>query len=159
MSGLTELSLTPAVAGVLESFGLGATDAAVRDVVPPAARGTNLALACPPAARYAVPALAGLVSHLTQTDRQALILVPSHALDEWAAVLLPLSRLPACRPPAPGNPPAPPGGSGRAGSASSLPPPTPPSRCSNGARSRPSDSAMWCCAGPSSSPTTRPSPR
>lgn len=90
MSGLTDLSLTPAVAGVLESFGLGATDAAVRDVVPPAARGTNLALACPPAARHAVPALAGLVSHLTQTDRQALILVPSHALDEWAAVLLPL---------------------------------------------------------------------
>lgn len=90
MSGLTDLSLTPAVAGVLESFGLAATDAAVRDVVPPAVRGTNLALACPPAARYAVPALAGLVSHLTQTDRQALILVPSHALDEWAAVLLPL---------------------------------------------------------------------
>src|SRR5690606_30450659 len=90
MSGLTDLSLTPAVAGVLESFGLGATDAAVRDVVPPAARGTNLALACPPAARYAVPGLAGLVSHLTQTDRQALILVPPHALEEWAAVLLPL---------------------------------------------------------------------
>ncbi len=90
MSGLTDLSLPPALAGVLESFGPGATDAAVRDVLPPAARGTNLALACPPAARYAVPALAGLVSHLTQTDRQALILVPSHALDEWAAVLLPL---------------------------------------------------------------------
>ncbi|MBK7714909.1 MAG: DbpA RNA binding domain-containing protein [Gemmatimonadetes bacterium] len=90
MSGLTELSLAPAVAGALESFGCTADDPAVRDQVPPAARGTNLALAWPPAARYAAPALAGLVSALTQSDRQALILVPPHALDEWAAVLLPL---------------------------------------------------------------------
>jgi ATP-dependent RNA helicase DeaD len=62
----------------------------VREQVPPAARGTNLALAWPPAARYAAPALAGLVSALTRNERQALILVPTHALDEWAAVLLPL---------------------------------------------------------------------
>ena len=90
MSGLTELSLAPVVAGALESFGCTADDPAVRDQVPPAARGTNLALAWPPAARYAAPALAGLVSALLGNDRQALILAPPHALDEWAAVLLPL---------------------------------------------------------------------
>ncbi len=92
MSGLVELHLAPAVAGALESFGYRAQDQVVRDQVPAAARGTNLSLACPPAARYAAPALAGLVSALTTTDRQALVLVPPHALAEWAAVLLPLAE-------------------------------------------------------------------
>ncbi len=91
MSGLTDLSLTPAVAEALGGFGYTTSDALVRDQVPPAARGTNLALAWPPAARYAAPALAGLVSALSGDTRQALVLVPPHALAEWAAVLHPLA--------------------------------------------------------------------
>ncbi|MEO8633785.1 MAG: DbpA RNA binding domain-containing protein [Gemmatimonadales bacterium] len=92
MSGLVELHLTPAVAGVLETLGYTAADAAVRDQTPAAARGTNLALAWPPAACYATPALAGLVSALAQGSGTALLLAPEHALDEWAAVLLPLAQ-------------------------------------------------------------------
>jgi ATP-dependent RNA helicase DeaD len=92
MSGLVELHLAPAVAGALESFGYSAEDQAVRDQVPAAARGTNLALAIPPAARYAAPALAGLVSALAVSESRALVLVPPHALAEWAAVLLPFAQ-------------------------------------------------------------------
>lgn len=92
MSGLVELHLSPAIAGVLDSLGYTAADAAVRDQAPAAARGTNLALAWPPAACYATPALAGLVSALAQSSRTALLLAPEHALDEWAAVLLPLAQ-------------------------------------------------------------------
>lgn len=92
MSGLVELHLAPAVAGALESFGYSAEDQAVRDQVPAAARGTNLALAIPPAARYAAPALAGLVSALAAGESRALVLVPPHALAEWAAVLLPFAQ-------------------------------------------------------------------
>ncbi len=90
MSELTDLSLTPAVAGALASFGLRLDAPAVREQAPPAARGTNLVLGWPPAARYAAPALAGLVSALSQAERLGLILVPTHALDEWADVVLPL---------------------------------------------------------------------
>lgn len=92
MSGLVELHLSPAMAGALESLGYSAEDQSVRDMVPAAARGTNLALAIPPAARYAAPALAGLVSALAAGESRALVLVPPHALAEWAAILLPLAE-------------------------------------------------------------------
>jgi ATP-dependent RNA helicase DeaD len=92
MSGLVELKLQPAVAAALESCGYTAADAAIREQVPAAIRGTNLVLAAPPSARHAVPVLAGLVSALAAADAQALLLAPSHALDEWAASLLPLAE-------------------------------------------------------------------
>jgi ATP-dependent RNA helicase DeaD len=92
MSGLTDLHLAPAVAAALESFGYGAADAAVRDQVPTAARGHNLGLAWPPAARYAAPALAGLVSAQLANGSHALVVAPGHALAEWANVLLPLAQ-------------------------------------------------------------------
>lgn len=91
MSGFVELHLTPAVAGALESFGHAAEDTLVRDQVPTAARGHNLVLASPPAARYAVPVLAGAINALTANDSRGLVLVPADALAEWAAVLLPLA--------------------------------------------------------------------
>jgi ATP-dependent RNA helicase DeaD len=106
MSGLQDLALAPGVAAALESFGCSAGDAAVRDQVPAVARGTNLVLAWPPAARYATPALAGLVSRLRAEQGRALVLAPAHALDEWAAVLLPLAAhagLPAERAITPGR--------------------------------------------------------
>lgn len=91
MSGLAEFNLAPPVWAVLESFGYTAEDPAVREVVPAATRGTNLILAAPPAARYSVPAMAGLVSALAGTADAGLVLAPEHALDEWAAILLPLA--------------------------------------------------------------------
>lgn len=106
MSGFVELHLTPAVAGVLESFGHAAEDTLVRDQVPTAARGHNLVLAAPPAARYAVPVLAGVVNALSANDSRGLVLVPADALAEWAAVLLPLADaagLPALAVQAPGR--------------------------------------------------------
>ena len=92
MSGLTDLHLAPAVAAALEAYGYTAQDPAVRDQVPTAARGNNLALAWPPAARYAAPALAGVVSAQLSGSGRALLLAPPHALQEWADVLLPLAR-------------------------------------------------------------------
>lgn len=91
MSGLEEFNLAPPVGAALESFGYTAADAAIRELVTAAARGTNLVLAAPPSARYAVPALAGVVSALVGTADMGLILAPEHALAEWAAILLPLT--------------------------------------------------------------------
>jgi ATP-dependent RNA helicase DeaD len=92
MSGLVELKLQPAVAAALESFGYAADDAVVRDQLPAAARGTNLALAVPPSAHHAAPALAGLMCALAASEAQALVLAPPHSLEEWASVLLPLAE-------------------------------------------------------------------
>jgi ATP-dependent RNA helicase DeaD len=92
MSGLTDLHLAPALAAALEALGYTAQDQAVREQVPTAARGHNLALAWPPAARYAAPALAGMVSAQAGGTGQALLLAPPHALAEWADVVLPLAR-------------------------------------------------------------------
>jgi ATP-dependent RNA helicase DeaD len=92
MSGFVELHLEQAVGVVLESFGYAATDAAVRDQAPTAARGHNLVLACPPAARYAVPTLAGLVSSIAREQHPGLILAPPASLTEWSAVLRPLAE-------------------------------------------------------------------
>ena len=91
MSGLTELHLTPAVAGALEVLGYTAQDSAVRDQVATAARGHNLALAWPPAARYSVPALAGLISAQQTAKSRSVILAPADALNEWAAAIAPFA--------------------------------------------------------------------
>jgi ATP-dependent RNA helicase DeaD len=92
MPGLIELHLAPPVASLLEAWGYTADDAGLREQAPGAARGNNLVLAVPPAARYAAPAFAGLVSALTRGGLRALILAPAPALAEWAEVLLPLAE-------------------------------------------------------------------
>lgn len=92
MSGMSELHLAPALAAALEALGYTAQDQAIRDQVPTAARGHNLALAWPPAARYGAPALAGMMSAQVANGTRALVLVPPHSLAEWSALILPLSR-------------------------------------------------------------------
>ena len=92
MSGMTELHLAPALAGALEGLGYTAQDPAILDQVPTAARGHNLALAWPPSARYAAPALAGMMSAQAAAGSRALVLVPPHALPEWADLVLPMAR-------------------------------------------------------------------
>lgn len=91
MSGLTELHLTPAVAGALEALGYTAQDSAVRDQVATAARGHNLAIAWPPTARYSVPALAGLISAQQASKSRSVVLAPADSLQEWAAALTPFA--------------------------------------------------------------------
>lgn len=92
MSGMTDLHLAPALAGALEALGYTAQDQAIREQVPTAARGNNLVLAWPPAARYAAPALAGMMSAQLGGSASALLLAPAHTLAEWADIVLPLAR-------------------------------------------------------------------
>lgn len=92
MSGLTDFHLAPALAGALEALGYTAQHQAVRDQVPTAARGHNLALAWPPAARYSAPALSGMMSAQLTNSSRALILAPAHSLNEWGDIVLPLAR-------------------------------------------------------------------
>ena len=92
MSGLTDLHLAPTVAGALEALGYSAQHQAVREQVPTAARGHNLALAWPPVARYAAPALAGMMSAQLGNSASALVLAPAHTLAEWGDVVLLLAR-------------------------------------------------------------------
>jgi ATP-dependent RNA helicase DeaD len=92
MSGMSELHLAPALAGALEALGYTAQDPAIRDQVPTAARGHNLALAWPPAARYGAPALAGMMSAQVANGTRALVLVPAQSLAEWSDLILPLCR-------------------------------------------------------------------
>jgi ATP-dependent RNA helicase DeaD len=92
MSGSGEQELGPALAQALGSFGCGTDQAAIREQLSAAARGTNLVIAAPPAARYAAAALGGLLHALTTSDALALVLAPPHALTEWSAVLLPLAN-------------------------------------------------------------------
>jgi ATP-dependent RNA helicase DeaD len=89
---MTDLHLAPALAGALEALGYTAQDQAIRDQVPTAARGHNLALAWPPAARYSAPALAGMMSAQLDKGTRALLLAPAHSLAEWAELVLPLCR-------------------------------------------------------------------
>jgi hypothetical protein len=91
MSGTWDSALGAPLAALLETLGYNATDPVVRDAAVPAARGTNLVLAYPPAARYAIPALAGLLSTL-KPDGRLLVLAPSHALEEWTRMIAPLAR-------------------------------------------------------------------
>ena len=90
MSGFSDLQ--PAVTAALASLGYSADQPLVRDQLAAAARGTNLAIAAPPSARYSAPALAGLMSALAASGGRALVLAPEFALEEWAAVLLPLAE-------------------------------------------------------------------
>lgn len=94
MSDLDALHLPPSVADVLAARGWTASDPAVRDAAPVAARGHNLVVAAPPAPAYAAAALAGLISRLAAGDpaRVALALCPPEAVEAWAAVVEPLAR-------------------------------------------------------------------
>ncbi|HSB53848.1 MAG TPA: DbpA RNA binding domain-containing protein [Gemmatimonadales bacterium] len=89
---MTDLHLAPALAGALEALGYTPQDQAIRDQVPTAARGHNLALAWPPAARYSAPALAGMMSAQILNGTRAVVLAPAHSLAEWADLVLPLCR-------------------------------------------------------------------
>jgi ATP-dependent RNA helicase DeaD len=92
MSGWSELHLSPALGSALETLGYGPDQPEVREAAPCAARGNNLVLAWPPAAVYAAPAIAGLLSPVQPGTGRVLVLAPTHALAEWQAVLDPLAH-------------------------------------------------------------------
>jgi len=94
---MERLQLTPAVADALAALGWTADDARVRDAAPTAARGHSLIVLAPPAAAYAAPALAGLVSRLASEGGRALLIGPVPELAEWGSLAHALSRTSALR--------------------------------------------------------------
>jgi ATP-dependent RNA helicase DeaD len=94
---LERLQLTPSVADALGALGWTADDPRVRDAAPTAARGHGLVVIAPPAAPYAAPALAGLVSRLASEGGRALVIGPAPELAEWATLAHALSRASALR--------------------------------------------------------------
>ncbi|HEV8176365.1 MAG TPA: DbpA RNA binding domain-containing protein [Gemmatimonadales bacterium] len=82
MPSFQDLHLKPPFATALERLGWNPNDAAAREAAPTAARGHNLVAAAPPIPAYAAPALAGLLSRLSDGGR-ALLLAPPGQLDEW----------------------------------------------------------------------------
>src|SRR5690606_35289261 len=86
VSGFEELHVSGAVSGALETLGWRADSPMARDAAPTAARGHNLVLVTPPAAAYAGPALAGVVSRLADGGR-GLLLCPAAEMAEWAGLV------------------------------------------------------------------------
>jgi hypothetical protein len=94
---MERLQLTPAVADALAALGWTADDARVRDAAPTAARGHAIVVVAPPAAAYAAPVLAGLVSRLASEGGRALLISPEPELTEWGTIAHVLSRASALR--------------------------------------------------------------
>ncbi|MGH7518894.1 MAG: DbpA RNA binding domain-containing protein [Gemmatimonadales bacterium] len=94
---MERLQLTPAVGAALVALGWTADDPRVKDAAPTAARGHALLVVAPPAAAYAAPALAGLVSRLASEGGRALLIGPEPELAEWGALAHALSRASALR--------------------------------------------------------------
>ncbi len=80
-----ELPVMPALAAGLERLGYRPDEPLVRDTIPTAARSHPLVLVAPPAAAYALPAAAGLLSSAREGTR--LVLCPAAAIPEWEAGL------------------------------------------------------------------------
>lgn len=92
MSEFGELQVGAAVAAALEACGWRAAGTVERELIPAAARGTNLVAVLPPAAVHAQPALAGLAERLAAAPGgQALVLCPAGAVEEWGAAAAPFA--------------------------------------------------------------------
>jgi ATP-dependent RNA helicase DeaD len=86
VTALEALHVPAPIAAGLTRLGWQADDPLVREAAPTAARGHNLVLVLPPSPTAATPALAGVLSRVTQ-GRMALLLVPAGQLDEWGRVI------------------------------------------------------------------------
>ncbi|MGI9040877.1 MAG: DbpA RNA binding domain-containing protein [Gemmatimonadales bacterium] len=96
MSALEYLHLSAPVAAALERLGWSDADPMVREAAPTVARGHNLVVVTPPSPAYAAPALAGLISRLSEGGR-AMLLCPAGQLDVWATEVHLLGRGSAVR--------------------------------------------------------------
>lgn len=75
------------VDGALEHLGWRPEEPSVRDVIPPAGRGTNLILEVPPGVAWAGPALAGLLGSLELRGGRVLVLSAPGVEEEWGLLL------------------------------------------------------------------------
>src|SRR4029077_12016262 len=89
MTDLEQLHLTHSVADALTALGWAADDPRVREAVPTAARGHNLAVVAPPGPAYGGPALARLASRLAGGGGEgpALLLCPEVELEGWGGLM------------------------------------------------------------------------
>jgi len=90
--GFADYHLSAPLAAALQALGWQETDRLVRETAPSAARGHSLLVITPPAARYAVPTLAGLLSHCVSGGPTTLVVCPESSLNEWAAAVAPLAQ-------------------------------------------------------------------
>lgn len=88
MAGYEALHLAAPLGVALARLGLSAEHPHQREVIPAAARGTNLVVTTPPAAVHALPGLAGALSRLSSLEPPALLLILTHpaVLAEWTRV-------------------------------------------------------------------------
>ncbi|HTC25235.1 MAG TPA: DbpA RNA binding domain-containing protein [Gemmatimonadales bacterium] len=88
MTNFEQLHLTGSVTEALVALGWAADDPWVRDAVPTAARGHNLAVVLPPGPAYGGPALAGVVSRAAAGEGEGLVLIvcPETELDGWGGL-------------------------------------------------------------------------
>lgn len=86
MAGIEADSLALSGRMALERLGWRNDEPAVRDILPPAERGTNLVLEVPPAVAWAGPVVAGLVNGLESHRGRILVLVAPGTEDEWGAL-------------------------------------------------------------------------
>lgn len=85
MPSFEDLHIQPSIAAALVHLGWSPDDPIGREAAPTAARGNNLVAVTPPAAAYALPALAGIFSR--PEGVRTLLLVPPVQLDEWGALV------------------------------------------------------------------------
>ncbi len=85
-------SVAPPAGGALERLGWHNDEAAVRDILPPASRGTNLVLEVPPAVAWAGPVVAGLVNALAAHGGRVLVLAAPGTEEEWGSLWSSLSQ-------------------------------------------------------------------
>lgn len=89
MSDFREMHLEAALAAALERLGHTPADDLLRELLPTVARGHNIVALAPPAAVYAVPAVAAALSasHGSDATPRLLVLAAASALEEWRAAL------------------------------------------------------------------------
>jgi ATP-dependent RNA helicase DeaD len=89
MTDFEQLHLSDSIAAALTALGWTADDPRVREAVPTAARGHNLAVVAPPGPAYGGPALAGLASRLAAGEGEGpmLLLCPEVELEGWGGLM------------------------------------------------------------------------
>lgn len=91
MSDFDAWQLMPAMAASLERLGWTAAMPGVREVMPPAVRGTNIVAVRPPAPAWGGPIAAGVMSRVATERGRLLVLTSPAMVAEWGALLAALA--------------------------------------------------------------------
>ncbi len=91
MSDFEAWQLMPAMAAGLERLGWTTAMADLREIVPPAVRGTNIVAIRPPSPAWAAPIAAGLLSRVAADGGRVLVLTAPAMVAEWGALLAALA--------------------------------------------------------------------